>query len=174
MNIAYKLWGENDRGLPGSWVKESFETNEIEIDGYFVCSLGEYNAYLEANRPAYDEYVNNIEADNLKVKIRVSIDKHTDELMNIGFVYQNKKFRLNSAARMDYKADYDLNNFYIYPHKIKGVGETFLTFNSRKAHTAFVQAAFTAATTITQLGWAEKTKIMGMSLQELQQYEDTR
>jgi len=172
--IAYKLYSENEEGIPPLWIKESFKTEETAINGYIVCTEEEYNDYIRLHKDKWNIYHEGIKAIGMCEKIRKQIDDRTTEILNNGFVYQEKMFCLSLEDRMNYKADYDMNAFYSYSHEIKGLGETFLTFENREEHTAFILAAFIKTTEVTRSGWAEKTKIMDYSLEQLKNYEDIR
>ena len=56
MNIAYKLYGKNERGIPPEHVKESRMTSEEELDGYIVASEEEFDTYYASVKPLYEAY----------------------------------------------------------------------------------------------------------------------
>jgi len=103
---------------------------------------------------------------------RQDIDDRTDELLAAGFTYDNKQFKMDLEHQNSYMFDYLLNQEY--PHTVKGVGDAYLTFADRDAHTLFIGTGFGTGKVIIEGGWALKDALDAMDKAALLAWTDPR
>jgi hypothetical protein len=177
MNKCYKIWGENDLGLPPGWPKESEDTTEEYRDGWVVCSQTEYEELLDNLQIEYDTYIENKEIDLKKKELIKDIDTKTDVLLSNGFYYNGVRICLCEICQTKCKNHWDMRNMIGYnnPMIIRVADNNFLTFNSEGEHTTFISAALAKVNEIGSGGWAEIDKVKSMTtLNQLKQYSDDR
>lgn len=106
--MKYKIYlyeqipdGEKPSGIPDIWPAnvEEVEDHYLAIDGEVVLSIDEYTDYINTNRPAYDNWLNISNLQNIKNTRFSQIDSKTTSLISNGFAYGEKIFSLSASAQ---------------------------------------------------------------------------
>lgn len=100
---------DRKQGLPDVWPAEVEEADDSAADpgdGRLVMTAAEYDAYLAANRAAYDTW-KAVEDLSLEKERRFElIDARTRLLIDAGFVFEGKTFSLSQQAQTTYTGLY--------------------------------------------------------------------
>jgi len=178
MKYAVKFYSqvENPEGVPGTWPAVTINGPDTLVvpEGFTAMTEAEHAAYVAAHQAEYDAWVDDASSTKLSLaqKVRDRIDTRTDELIAIGFTYQDMHFKLDLEHQNSYMFDYLLNS--TYPHTVKGVGDDYITFSSRNEHTAFIGTGFGTADTLIRGGWTLKDALAEMTYAQLAAWTDPR